>query len=277
MRFSGFQRSYVGFAVTTNTPSALKKLMIISLLLSVVSVLGQTELRGGKTNGPVKVWSMLSSKNDTLGKVYSLERGQLELLFSPKPGDLHSSNAVVFTGTYTSPDGRVAGSAIDRNCKEIGNTNDALFKPNAHLVFQNGTVQFSETATCNTISVYKLIDGTVLSSIVNGRTKKSMLWRFFVEKSWSKTYIEGDSQESGKDILIVDFEKPMTLTEACDHVRGLQRTATYHDGVKNKMFNYASSITAALLDTGTYRPFLLSGQSVHGPFPTQQSNVIIVR
>lgn len=222
-----------------------------------------------RQSGKVKVWAMASA-NALLGNVYTMGRGaNWNIAFSPSQNAF--ANAVmVVTGTYTSDDMKVAGSAY-QNCNQIGNQQDKYFKPNAYLIFQNGTISFSDQSSCNSIQVYKLIDkSTILSDVVNARTKSAMVWRFFVEKRWIIKYNDG-TKEMGRELLIVDFHTALTLAEACAYVKGLERNTVYRD------FNYVSTVTACLLDTGIFRPFLLNGNSVHGTFPTQQSNVIVVK
>lgn len=218
--------------------------------------------------GKVKVWNM-SSTDTLLGKVYTIEKNaDCKLVFSPKQSELANTTMVV-TGTYTSDSMKVAGSAYE-NCTQIGNQKDKYFKPNAYLSFQNGTISFNNQSSCNSIQVYKLIENsTILSDVVNARVKQPVLWRFLVQKNWTKEYPNG-TKENGTDLFIVDFDTVLTLSEACVYVKGLERNTTYQN------FSYISTITACLLDTGTFRPFLLDGASVDGTFPTTQSNVIVI-
>lgn len=249
----------------------MKKIIYFLFFLTYfpcIMLLGQTTMTSPQNLGNVKVWDVKSS-DTLLGKVYTIEKGaDCKIVFSPNQKDL-SYSIMIVTGTYTSDSMKVAGNAYE-NCKQIGNPNDKYFKPNAYLVSQNGTISFSNQPGCNSIQVYKLIDSSsILSDVVNARVKQPVLWRFFVEKKWTKEYQNG-TEENGTDLLIVDFDTTLTLSKACAYVKDLERNTTYQN------FSYISTITACLLDTGMFRPFLLNEASVDGTFPTQQSNVIIV-
>jgi len=250
----------------------MKKIFLILIILTFLFQLGknQTSMTAEQNLGSVKVWNMTSATNDTLGKIYTIEQtSKIQLLFSPDVNNLTDKTMVV-TGTYTSSDDRPAGFAYNENCNQVGNTQDKYFKPNAYLVFQNGSVSFSEKSNCNSVQVYKLIDdGLIFSDVVNARTKQSMIWRLLVQKKWTKEHKDG-LKESGVDLMIVDFSIPLTLNQACSYVQGLQRDTSYQN------FSYVSKISGCLLDTGTFRPFLLNGKSCHGNFPTKQSNVIVI-
>jgi hypothetical protein len=243
-------------------------LAAMALLCLPDFVFSQTNMTSMQSYGNVKAWDMTSA-NALLGKVYTIEKNATcNIAFSPSQRETANATMVV-TGTYTSDGMKVAGSAY-KNCTQIGNQADRYFKPNAYLVFQNGTIQFSNQSACTSVQVYKLIDNsTILSDVVNSRVKTPVVWRFLVQKQWTKTYQNG-SVENGTDLLIVDFNTPLTLTDACAYVKGLERNTTYSN------FNFVSTITACLMDTGTFRPFLLKGSSVDGTFPTQQSNVIVI-
>lgn len=253
-----------------------KSTTLLLTLLWVSLAFGQTQLAAKNTLGPVKIWTVRSASGQTLGTAYSIEpSAKAELKFSPTPEDL-AGYLLVMTGTYTSPDGMVAGNAFNGSCEQVGNTDDP-FQPNSYLFFAKGSVRFLSSATCSAIGVYKVVDDSVLQSVVSERTKKPFAWRFLVEKSWTKTYLENGSS-SGRDLMIIDFDRSMTLLDACKHVQALGRKAcSYYDAALNENFTLSSKITAALLDTGTYRPFLLEGQEVYGKFPDRQSNVIAIR
>lgn len=245
-------------------------LIVIVLISFPSSLFAQTKMDSIiKDLGNVKIWSM-SSNNVSIGKVYTIEHSAIcHIVFSPNKSEMADATMVI-TGTYTSEAMQVAGSAYE-NCEQIGNEADKYFKPNSYLDFQNGTILFADLPTCNCVQVYKLIDkGLILSDVVNARTSKTLLWRFLVQKIWSKESTNG-KRINGVDLMIVDFEKPLTLTEACNYVKGLERKNAKYDG-----FFYFSQITACLLDTGTYRPFLLNGEEVDGKVPVEQSNVIVI-
>ena len=238
---------------------------------------GQTQLADQQNFGSVKVWTVRSADGATLGSAYSIEKtSKPELRFSPKRSELEVYTLVV-TGTYTSTNNQVAGEAYNGVCDQIGNTADPYFKPNSYLAFTDKSIQFANNVSCNSIGVYKVVDDSILYAVVNARTKKSLAWRFLVEKTWKKDYFGGVTN-SGRDLFVIDFESPMTLSEACAHVQGLGRkNKSYYDAAVNESFTLTSKVVAVLLDTGTFRPFLLQGKEVHGKFPEVQSNVIVVR
>ncbi len=217
--------------------------------------------------GSVKQWS-LKAGDTMLGKVFSVEKGEPKLVFYPTQSDfLHKT--LIVSGTYTSTDAKVAGSALDANCAQVGNINDKAFKPNAYLSFSSA-VKFSDLPLCSSIPVYQLIkDGIAQTDVIASRIKSKTQWRFFIIKKWKETFDNGSTLE-GQDYLIADFDVALTLSDACAYVKALERNR-YYD-----RYHYQSTIDACLLDTGAFRGFLLNGEKKDGNFPTQQSNVIII-
>ena len=240
----------------------------------------QTELIHERNSGVIAIWDFISGSNDTLGKAYSIEDNAfMNVLFYPKEEQVIGKN-MVLSGAYTSYDGRIAGVAYNNRCNQIGNINDTLFKPNACVrLIPNGQVSLSfsdfNARDCNSIPVYQVIDyGKILWDIVNNRTSNQFKWRFLVCKNWRKSYVEKDGSirnERGKDWIIVDFHESLTLSKSCQFILGMQRQTSY-GGI-----SFTSWVSACLLDTGAYRPFLLNGKNVHGTFDIKkQSNVIVV-
>ncbi len=259
----------------------MKRLILSCLLLSITLLcLSQTKMTNKQAigNGSVNMWTLSSSIGEDLGKVYTIEKSAVvELKLYPTPDQLSPGNTMVITGTYTSPGGKVAGLAYNKNCEVVGNTQDKFFKPNMFLQFNSGQAYFQPFASCNAIGIYMVVDDSVLTDVVNARTKQPMTWRFFVQKSWIKTPADGAST-GGLDMLIVDFNQPMQLSQACEYIKGLHRdNEIYVDPTTGHQFGFYSKIRAGLLDTGAFRPFLLDGTAVHGGFPTNQSNVIIIK
>lgn len=226
----------------------------------------QTELKLIQDIGSVKEWDM-SSAGIILGKAYSIE-SQPKLLFHPTK-DQMIDKKMVLTGTYTSPNGQVAGSAYDENNNQVGNPSDSYFKSNAFLVFSS-PLSFSKTALPNSVSVYQLIiDNTIQSQIVEKRTKTEFQWRFLVQKKWTKVFND-KSVLTGEDWVIVDFADEMKLSEACEYVLGLKREKKFTN------FILTSEINACLLDTGSKRGFLFNGEMRDGQFDQVQSNVFVI-
>lgn len=234
----------------------------------------QTSLSLIQDFGSVKQWTMLSGK-DTLGKAYTLESIP-NIKFYPKAKDFVGKTFVI-TGTYTSDNDSVAGIALDNECHMVGNPKDPYFKPNGRLSFADSiefvkeSLGFYDRVPCNSIPVYILIEnGNINYSFIHQRTPNKRQWRFMVHKSWIKTYSDRTT-EHGAEWLVVDFDNYLTLSEACNYIAGMQRNMRYDD------FKFESTLDACLLDTGTFRPFLLNGKSISGEFPLKQSNVIFVK
>ncbi len=218
--------------------------------------------------GSVKQWN-LKAGDTVLGKVFSIEKGEPNLVFYPTQSDfLHKT--LIVTGTYTSTNDKVAGFALDENCNQVGNPSDAAFKSNAYLSF-GGTAVFTESKACSSIPVYQLLkDGQILTQVIQARTSAKTQWRFLVKKDWTKTFPDGNKL-NGSEWLIIDFDKVLSLTEACNYIARLQRNTKY------QFFDFSSTFNACLLDTGAFRGFLLNGQKTDGDFPTKQSNVIVFK
>lgn len=242
--------------------------LVFGCIFSVASY-AQTKMSFRDDLGNVKVWDM-TSNGDVLGSVYTIERdANCALMLYPANSNQFNGSLLAITGTYTSPGMKVAGNAY-QNCDQVGNPQDPSFRPNSYLNFIYGTIQISDMPGCNSISVYKLIeDSSILEDVVNARIKKPTMWRFLVQKNWTKQYNTG-ATETGIDLMIVDFNIDLTLSEACAYVKALERNTEY------AQFTFVSTVSACLLDTGTYRPFLLEGKSIGGKFPTNQSNVIAI-
>lgn len=221
----------------------------------------------------LKVWNLTSEKGK-LGRVYTLEpTSNIGIKFLPTEADTQNT-AMVVTGTYTSYPKVIAGNAF-KNCQNIGNPNDKLFKPNSYLVFDGGKISFNKEHGCNSISVYKLIDSsTILFDVIDARTYAQTEWRFLVQKSWEKIDTNG-SKTYGDDWLIVDFTEKLTIAEACFYIKGLERTNMYY--INSGTVLTSKIMGACLLDTGINRPFLLKGISLDGTFNLSgQTNIIVV-
>ncbi len=250
----------------------MKNLILAFALLLGIGCFSQANLKLSQDLGNIKVWEM-SSNNTSLGEVYTLEKNaNCILVFSPTNNDIANA-LLVMTGTYTSTTNQVAGFAYNANGKNIGDQTDGFAKKaNSYLIFQNGIFSFSDVPATNSIQVYKLLEnGSILSDVVNARTKNQFQWRFLVQKNWTRVYDNG-KQEKGVDLLIVDFSPALTLNQACAYVKDLERNQKYQN------FHYESNITACLLDTGMNYPFLLDDKNIHGTFSVaEQSNVIVVK
>lgn len=252
----------------------MKNILLLLFVLITSSLSAQTQMTNKKNLGSLAVWDVVSV-GEVVGHAYSVETGTLDLLFSPNRTDL-SRYKLVCTGTYTSPDGRVAGSAFDAHGHDVGNEGDKLFRPNAYLAFDGGDVMISHQAEVKAISVYQVLDDSIIWSVVNARTKKAFQWRFLVVKEWQRNYGDATS-ERGRDVMIIDLDKSMSLSDACRLVYDLRRCRQYYQASDDQFFDYCSTMRAVLLDVGAYRPMLVNGEEVHGPFPSQQSNVIVIR
>jgi hypothetical protein len=217
--------------------------------------------------GSIKQWD-LKSGDTLLGKVFSVEKGKPELVFYPKQSDF-THKTLIITGTYTSDDNKVAGSALNADCNQVGNPTDLYFKPNAYLSFSSN-VNFSKTSTCNSIPVYQLIDnGVIQEDVITARSKSKTQWRFFIIKHWTETFDNGSTLK-GIDYLIADFDISISISDACKYVKAMERNRPYD------RYLFQSTISACLLDTGAFRGFLLNGEKKDGNFPAKQSNVIII-
>lgn len=263
----------------------MKRTQLINILILILLPClahSQTMLNEEKSDGKIKVWKM-THRGEYLGRAYSIDKNaRIGVLFYPRPNEYKNMQLVV-TGTYTSPDDSIAGPAFS-NCHLIGGTDDPLFKPNAYLSFtKNGAMSFENNAECTSIPVYKVINrNEIQDNIIVERTSDSLLWRFLVSKTWSKIYSPDavipnqDRVSYGGEWIIVDMEVPLTLSEATRYVKALSRNDDYVDA-NNQGFTYTSVVSACLLDTGSYRPFLVNGRCIDGDkFPQKQSNVIVV-
>lgn len=251
----------------------MKKCILLVLCYCFVSKMKSQsiEMSSPINYGSVKQWS-LKAGDTMLGKVFSVEKGMPSLAFYPQSSDFVHKTLIV-TGTYTSDNGKVAGTAFDDskdNCQMVGNPNDKLFKPNAYLSFFSLTVFMSTTSSCNSIPVYQVIKGGIIQEdVISARIKSKTQWRFFIIKKWKETFDNGSTLE-GQDYLIADFDAALTLSDACAYVKALERNR-YYD-----RYHYQSTIDACLLDTGAFRGFLLNGEKKDGDFPIKQSNVIVI-
>jgi|GEM_PF-2237131 len=251
------------------------KKSIFLFLVAIVSfsTFAQTNLSEPNSKGKITAWDVSSSGN-VLGKAYTIETSagaRIDLaLDNPTSGAYQT--AMALTGAYTSnmQTMTIAGEAYDASGNQIGNPQDRLFKPNAYLAFTHGTVLFTNQPAVNSFQVYKLVENNnVLWNIVNARTKTATFWRFLVKKDWTRTHANG-KVENGTDVMIVDFETTLTLSQASSYIQELSRNTMYGTS------KYISTIDACLLATGTFRPFLLKGKEVGGQFPQRQSNLIVI-
>ncbi|MBP6925942.1 MAG: hypothetical protein KBC22_02715 [Candidatus Pacebacteria bacterium] len=248
----------------------------LSVVIASVQISAQVKLMfPTHAESAVVSWDMCdfaTSPCTYLGKVYTVEAGAQISFLHNNPTSQGYKATMALTGAYTSDmqTMTIAGSAYDANCNEIGNPHDRLFKPNSYLAFGHGTVTFTDQPQCNAFQVYKLVDkNNILWDVVNARTKNATLWRFLVKKEWQRIHADG-KVERGNDVMIVDFDKSLTLSQACSYIQELSRNTMYGTS------KYTSTVTACLLDTGTFRPFLLQGKEVGGQFPQRQSNLIVI-
>lgn len=252
----------------------MKKSISLFLLATVVSfsTFAQTTSLSNKNSlGAVTVWNV-SVQSNVLVKAYTIETGAKIRFVHMNPKLAAYQATMALTGAYTSDmqTMTIAGEAYDVYGNQIGNPFDQLFKPNAYLMFTHGTVMFTNQPAINSFQVYKLVENNdVLWDVVNARTKNATLWRFLVKKDWTRTHANG-KVENGTDVMIVDFETSLTLSQASSYIQGLSRNTMYGSS------QYNSTVTACLLDTGTFRPFLLKGKEVGGKFPQRQSNLIVI-
>jgi hypothetical protein len=245
----------------------------LTLFISIHSNAQQTRLIGPVKNfESIKLWYLVDQNHDGVGIVYSIERS-CGLVFSPNENDIKDATLVV-SGTYTSGNGQIAEGAWDSINNQVGNLADPYFKPNCFLHVERGNIEFLDLPAPNSIGVYKLLhDNYVLSDVIAKRTSNTNHWRFLVEKKWVKVF-ENGQQQSGVDWLIVDMVDAMTLQDAVPLIGGLARAEYYS---RDKMY-FKSMISACLLDTGDYRPYLLNGEEIHGTFEIKkQSNVLVVQ
>lgn len=240
----------------------------------------QTTLKKQASHGGGKIisWSVISN-GDAVGTAYTFEDGAKTKLHARATAQsLLSSAVMVLSPTYTSlaPDNTlvVAGNAIDRNGYQIGNPNDEYFQPNAYMC-TDGELSFQASPLGPgyiSVPVYKLItDNYIHVDVVNARTSSATTWRFLVQKKTVKTdHFENEFFRS-VSWMIVDFDKSMTLSEATGIVAGMSRDQDYTD------FHLGTSISACLLDTGSYTAFLLDKQNKKGVFDFQkQTNMLMV-
>jgi len=249
------------------------KKLIFPFFVAIVSLstFAQTNLSDKNSLGAVTVWNV-SSQGSVLGKAYTVETGAKIRFAHMNPTPQGYQATMALTGAYTSDmqTMTIAGEAYDAYGNQIGNPFDQLFKPNAYLMFTNGTVDFSDRPAINSFQVYKLVENNnILWDVVNARTKTATFWRFLVKKDWTRTQANG-KVETGTDIMIVDFETTLTLSQAASYIKELSRNTMYGTS------KYVSHVDACLLDTGAFRPFLLKGKEVSGQFPQHQSNLIVI-
>ena len=246
--------------------------LIIWAVFMMSSAFGQqktTLVDAGKLKA-LGVYKVVSG-SDVIGQAYTVEPGAtISETFYPTSVP---EGELILSGTYTSPNGKIAGSAYD-NGKQVGNPDDSLFHPNAFLCFENGEVDFAASPCDHAIAVYKLVDhNTILTSLVKQRTAKTLEWRFLVKKSWTRTFTRGEPTEMGTDWMVVDFTEALTLEQACSYINNLKRTDQHYG-----MMCYTSSISACLLDTGSLRAFILDGVSEEGTFQLDsRSNLVVIK
>lgn len=238
----------------------------------------KTYLDLSRDYGSVKEWAVIHQGAGKIGTAFTIEKkADVDLILYPEPSDWKEA-ILVLTGTYTSANDSIAGEAYDDRCDQVGNTEDPYFKPNAWLSYDPYGTYHSisledKNPKCRSVGVYRVIkDNIVLHNIIDARTKKEFAWRFLVKKEWKVSYDDGSSA-NGYDWMIIDFDIQTTLENAVTMISRLARRNldTGYTG------NYSSVIDACLLDVGAFRPIIFAGKEIHGKFPQDQSNVIMVK
>jgi len=238
-------------------------LLLLIVIFTIHVTNAQTKLINPKTilNDKIKSWDVLSNGN-MVAKAYTIEKfGFVEITHFTSIVE-----GIKMAATYTSADGSIAGKA-SINCSRVGNEDDPFrWRANSYLNANDGKLSFSkrDIIPCTGVQVYQIISQNfVFDDLVNRLTKTKFKWRFLVQKEWWR------DTSFGSDWMVVDFTTPMELAKATKIISELKRTKSY----KN---NFNSSISACLLDTGIFYPFLINGIEIHGKWK-KPSNVLIIR
>ncbi len=253
------------------------KNLLISALLATVSIcvfgqITQTHLKEiSNLNNLIKVWDFKDNNGTHWGTAYTIE-STAQLKLYPTAKDTADA-LMVLSATYTSPNGKISEGGWDTTGMQVGNMADPYFKPNAFLSEQNGKLQFSDVPQVNSVGVYKLLnENYILSDVISQRTGTPKLWRFLVQQTVLKVFDNGQTL-TGTSWMIVNIEVLMTMAEATELVGKLARAQRYDgDGMYLKR-----SISACLLDTGSYSGMMIDGKAYYGDFYlSSRSNLLTI-
>lgn len=244
-------------------------ILAVILLLAVSGAFAQTTiLNFVKGSSPVKEYMVTSGKIG-LGRAYTIENQKTATIaFYPTAKDVTGAKLIV-TGTYTNANDSVCGKANNADGDNVG-VEDPNFAPNAMLSIDSNGISWEDVS--NAISVYKLIAENEIDTTVGGNMwKVTRNWRYMVAKNWVKTFADSNkANENGTDWIIVHFDKPMTLAQACNYITGI----AVKDLKGGKDWTYTSTVDACLLST---QYLCFDGNVIASRAKVKESNLIIVR